>query len=86
MTLIGLIFIILKSLNSALFGLDTEFDPEFVQNLIFDTITNNEPRARVLSVSVALQPENNSLDTTVEFQVVNTKEIIALDVSLARVR
>jgi len=75
-----------SNLNSALFGLDTEFDPEFVQNLIFDTITNNEPRARVLSVSVGLQPENNSLDATVEFQVVNTKEIIALDVSLARVR
>ena len=69
-----------------MFGLDTEFDPEFVQNLIFDAITNHEPRARVLSVTVLLKPENNTLDTTVEFQVVNTKEIVTLDVSLARVR
>ena len=75
-----------SNLNSALFGLDTEFDPEFVQNLIFDAITNHEPRARVLSVTVLLKPENNTLDTTVEFQVVNTKEIVTLDVSLARVR
>ena len=75
-----------SNLNSALFGLDTEFDPEFVQNLIFDAITNHEPRARVLSVTVLLKPENNILDTTVEFQVVNTKEIVTLDVSLARVR
>ena len=75
-----------SNLNSALFGLDTEFDPEFVQNLIFDAITNHEPRARVLSVTVQLKPENNTLDTTVEFQVVNTKEIVTLDVSLARVR
>ena len=75
-----------SNLNSALFGLDTEFDPEFVQNLIFDAITNHEPRARVLSVTVQLKPENNTLDTTVEFQVVNTKEIVTVDVSLARVR
>ena len=75
-----------SNLNSALFGLDTEFDPEFVQNLIFDAITNHEPRARVLSVTVQLKPENNTLDTTVEFQIVNTKEIVTLDVSLARVR
>ena len=75
-----------SNLNSALFALDTEFDPEFVQNLIFDAITNHEPRARVLSVTVQLKPENNTLDTTVEFQIVNTKEIVTLDVSLARVR
>tara|TARA_B100000900_G_scaffold307099_1_gene265744 strand:- start:174 stop:611 length:438 start_codon:yes stop_codon:yes gene_type:complete len=75
-----------SNLNSALFGLDTEFDPEFVQNLIFDAITNHEPRARVLSVTVQLKPENNTLDTTVKFQVVNTKEIVTVDVSLARVR
>ena len=75
-----------SNLNSALFALDTEFDPEFVQNLIFDAITNHEPRARVLSVTVQLKPENNTLDTTIEFQVVNTKEIVTLDVSLARVR
>lgn len=75
-----------SNLNSALFGLDTEFDPEFVQNLIFDAITNHEPRARVLSVTVQLKPENNTLDTTVEFQIVNTKEIVTVDVSLARVR
>jgi len=75
-----------SNLNSALFALDTEFDPEFVQNLIFDAITNHEPRARVLSVTVQLKPENNTLDTTVEFQIVNTKEIVTVDVSLARVR
>lgn len=75
-----------SNLNSALFGLDTEFDPEFVQNLMFDAITNHEPRARVLSVTVQLKPENNTLDATIEFQVVNTKEIVTLDVSLARVR
>ena len=75
-----------SNLNSALFSLDTEFDPEYVQNLIYDAITNYEPRASVLSVSVQMQSDYNALDASVEFQVVNTKEIVTLNVSIARLR
>ena len=75
-----------SNLNSALFSLDTEFDPEYVQNLIYDAITNYEPRASVLSVAVQMQSDYNALDASVEFQVVNTKEIVTLNVSIARVR
>lgn len=75
-----------SNLNSALFSLDTEFDPEYVQNLIYDAITNYEPRASVLSVAVQMQSDYNSLDASVEFQVVNTKEIVTLNVSIARLR
>ena len=67
-----------SNLNSALFSLDTEFDPEYVQNLIYDAITNYEPRASVLSVAVQMQSDYNTLDASVEFQVVNTKEIVTL--------
>ena len=35
------------NLNAALFSLDTEYDPEYIQDLMYDAITNNEPRARV---------------------------------------
>jgi|TARA_Y100000033_G_C2754033_1_gene115427 hypothetical protein len=75
-----------SNLNSALFSLDTEFDPEYVQNLIYDAITNYEPRASVLSVAVQMQSDYNTLDASVEFQVVNTKEIVTLNVSIARLR
>ena len=75
-----------SNLGSALFSLDTDFDPEYVQNIINDTIVNYEPRARVLSVSVKLKPDQNSIDATIEFQVVNTREIVTVDVSLARLR
>ena len=75
-----------SNLNSALFSLDTEFDPEYVQNLIYDAITNYEPRASVLSVAVQMQSDYNALDASVEFQVVNTKEIVTLNVSIARLR
>jgi|TARA_Y100000287_G_C14213369_1_gene352122 phage baseplate assembly protein W len=75
-----------SNLGSALFSLDTDFDPEYVQNIINDTIVNYEPRARVLAVSVKLKPDQNSIDATIEFQVVNTREIVTVDVSLARLR
>ena len=66
--------------------MDTDFDPEYVQNIIADAIQTFEPRAHLLRVSVQLQPDFNSIDASVEFQVVNTKEIVVVDVSLARLR
>ena len=75
-----------SQLGEALFDLDTDFDPEYVQNIIADAIQTYEPRAHLLRVSVQLQPDFNSIDASVEFQVVNTKEIEVVDVSLARLR
>lgn len=75
-----------SNLGNALFELDTDFDPDYIQNLVLDAIQNYEPRARVLSVSVRLQEDMNSIDVTVEFQIVNTREIVSVDVSLARLR
>jgi len=75
-----------SQLGEALFDLDTDFDPEYVQNIIADAIQTFEPRAHLLRVSVQLQPDFNSIDASVEFQVVNTKEIVVVDVSLARLR
>ena len=63
------------NLNEVLFNLDTEFDPDFVQDLIAEAIKNFEPRALVLSVSVSTDGDNNRLDATVEFQVVNTEAV-----------
>lgn len=74
------------NLNAALFSLDTEYDPEYISDLMYDAITNYEPRARVLSIDLRVQPDYNSLDATINFQVVNTAEVVALDVSLARLR
>ena len=73
-------------LNDALFNLDTEFEAEYIQNLMFDAIEAYEPRARVLNIRVSPQPDYNSLDASIEFQVVNTKEIVSVEVSLARLR
>ena len=74
------------NLNSALFGLDTDFDPEFLQDLMADAIENYEPRARVLSIDLNVNGDQNSLNATIEFQVVNTSEVVSVEVSLARLR
>tara|TARA_Y100001978_G_scaffold126679_1_gene113017 strand:- start:89 stop:526 length:438 start_codon:yes stop_codon:yes gene_type:complete len=75
-----------SNLNEVLFNLDTEFDPDFVSDLIAEAIENFEPRALVLSVSVSTDGDRNRLDASVEFQVVNTQEIVTTEVSLARLR
>lgn len=74
------------NLNSALFALDTDYDPDFIQDLIADAIAKYEPRARVLEISLNLLPETNALDATIVFQVVNTDEVVSVDVSLTRLR
>lgn len=74
------------NLNSALFALDTDYDPDYIQDLIADAIAKYEPRARVLEISLNLQPETNALDATIVFQVVNTNETVSVDVSLTRLR
>lgn len=74
------------NLNSALFALDTDYDPDYIQDLIADAIAKYEPRARVLSIALNLLPDRNTLDATIVFQVVNTGEQVAVDVSLTRLR
>jgi len=74
------------NLNSALFALDTEYDPEYISGLIKDAITNYEPRARVLNLSINPSPDYNSLDVEVTFQVVNTTEIVSIELTIARLR
>ena len=69
-----------------MFALDTEYDPEYISGLIKDAITNYEPRARVLNLSINPSPDYNSLDVEVTFQVVNTTEIVSIELTIARLR
>ena len=66
--------------------MDTDFDPDFLQNLMADAINNYEPRALVLSITVDPKPEQNAVEATIEFQVQSTKEVVSIDVTLARLR
>jgi phage baseplate assembly protein W len=73
-------------LNEFLFSLSTEFDEIDIQERIFDVITSYEPRAAVQKVNVTLLPDNNSINVTVAFQVISTREVVELTLSLVRLR
>jgi|TARA_B110000908_G_scaffold170797_1_gene231416 phage baseplate assembly protein W len=53
---------------------------------IIENIEVYEPRAKVIDVRVNLQPDNNSLDATIMFKVVNTEEEVEFTTTLARLR
>lgn len=73
-------------LNRFLFSLDEEFDETEIQDRVRTAITNYEPRAIVRSVIAELEGDQNSVRVIVKFQVVNTLEIVDLQVSLTRLR
>lgn len=57
-----------------------------IQRSIMDTITNFEPRVRLLEVDVNVSPDNNEVYVTIEFIIVNTTKPITVDLVLKRTR
>lgn len=53
---------------------------------ITNTITNFEPRVRLLNVDVSLNPDNYTAFVTITFTIVNTETPIAVDFTLQRTR
>ena len=59
---------------------------DLLSTSIQSTISNYEPRAKVINVIVAPDYDNNSYSITVNYIIINTSNPIALNVTLARVR
>tara|TARA_R110000822_G_scaffold131490_3_gene268488 strand:- start:1663 stop:2106 length:444 start_codon:yes stop_codon:yes gene_type:complete len=57
-----------------------------IENVIRDAIKRYEPRAHVISVDANVQPDANAVSVTVEFQVVNTEEVVIFQTTLTRLR
>lgn len=74
------------NLNALLFQLDTEVDVDLFQEVIVNALETYEPRARVLDVKVNVSGRNHTANVTVVFQIVSTKEVVSVDVSVTRVR
>jgi|TARA_R110000823_G_scaffold230833_1_gene357630 phage baseplate assembly protein W len=73
-------------LNNILFELvdnDTAFE---IEATVREAVARFEPRALVLSVAASLHPSANTLSITVNFQVVNTQELVTLETNLTRLR
>jgi phage baseplate assembly protein W len=59
---------------------------ELLSSTIQRTISDYEPRAKVLAVNVAPNFDNNSYQVTIEYMIINRQTPITLNVTLTRVR
>lgn len=57
-----------------------------MRQAIINTISNYEPRVRLIDVEVLASPDTNSLYVTIEFVIVNTIRPITLNLVLERSR
>lgn len=74
------------NIRALLFELaDDDVEDEARENII-RAINAFEPRALVRSIDVSYREERNSITITIEFQVVNTEEVVVFTTSLSRLR
>ena len=74
------------NLNDFLFSLSEEFDELDIKETVANVITNYEPRVIVRQVNVNVEPDYNSIEINVVFQIISTNTIESVDVTLARLR
>jgi phage baseplate assembly protein W len=74
------------NLNALLFELVDDESSHEIENVIVETITRFEPRAKVISVVANVEPDYNAVAVTVTFQVVNTEEVVTFETTLTRLR
>jgi phage baseplate assembly protein W len=57
-----------------------------LRQTIINTITNFEPRVKLIDVIVYPKPDENSIDVSITFKIVNTETPVTLDITLNRTR
>lgn len=74
------------NLRDLLFELAYDDVADDVRDNIVAAVETYEPRAKLLDIKVEAQPEYNSISVTIEFQVVNTDEIVKFTTAVSRLR
>lgn len=69
-----------------LFEPDSPLLPIMIEKGIRQTLDNFEPRVEVVNVSAKLSPDNNAVYVTIEFKIINSAVIQAVNVILTRTR
>ena len=75
-----------SQIKSLLFEPATPMLPILIKKAIEFTIYNFEPRVNLINVDAVLSEDENSIDVTVEFVIINTSTPLALDLILDRTR
>lgn len=57
-----------------------------IEETIAQTINEYEPRAKVLNIFVNSNPDMNDIRVTLEFQILNTEEVVEFTTALSRLR
>lgn len=74
------------NIRDLLFELAYDDTANEIRNNIISAIQTYEPRALVRNVSVSSQPDLNSLNVTIEFQIINTGETVTFTTTITRLR
>jgi len=74
------------NLYDLLFSLSTDLEVEDVRANISYAIQKFEPRAKIQQINSLLDPNGNSLNVTIVFEVVNTQKVVTLNLNIARTR
>lgn len=74
------------SVRSLLFEPLDAFLEDRMRDTIIQAINFYEPRARIIEVIVSGNPDNNSINVSIIFSIINNPEPVTLDVILYRVR
>ena len=75
-----------SNIRKLLFELVTPITVELLQKSISDVITNYEPRANLIDVICTPYEDNNAIDVTIVFSIINREEPITMQLSLDRIR
>jgi phage baseplate assembly protein W len=75
-----------SGLQKYLFENVTPVTAQLIRQSILLTLSNFEPRARVVSVRVKVSPDQNAYEATVKFGIENLPEVVEVSQLLRRVR
>lgn len=73
-------------LNDLLFELANDETNFVLTEYITAAIENFEPRAKLISIKPNVEPDNNTARVRIEFQVVNTSEVVTFETTVVRLR
>tara|TARA_R110000868_G_scaffold411764_2_gene709289 strand:- start:2749 stop:3195 length:447 start_codon:yes stop_codon:yes gene_type:complete len=74
------------NVRALLFELVDDTTSQEVYDNITAAIERYEPRAQIRNLDVNLQPDQNSLRVTIEFQIVNSEEVVVFSTVVSRLR
>jgi phage baseplate assembly protein W len=73
-------------LASALFEPMSDGMSTTISKLIYGTLEQYEPRAKILKMTIIPNYDNNLYDVTISFMIINSREPFTLNIALDRVR